>query len=523
MKIGAPKEIFAGEKRVALTPESAKRLQKLGYECLVEAGAGEAASLTDEAYRDAGVTVVGSAAELWDQADIIVKVRGPEESEVEAAPEGKLLISFIWPAQNPELLDKLNAKKLTVIAMDMVPRISRAQKMDALSSMANIGGYRAVVEAANNFGRFFTGQITAAGKVPPAKVMVIGAGVAGLAAIGAAQALGAVVRAFDVRPEVAEQIESMGAEFLFLDFEDSQDGAGTGGYAAPSSPEFREKQLELFRAQAPEVDIVITTALIPGRPAPKLWLEDMVAMMKPGSVVVDLAAERGGNCDLTVPDEKIVSENGVTVIGYTDFPSRMATQSSNLYGTNIAHMLFDLTPEKDGQPNVDMEDDVIRGATVVHGGEITFPPPPPKVKAIAAAAPKEKVKEPTAEEKRAAETAAFKKQTKSQVTLLAVGAALLLGVGLVAPASFMQHFIVFVLSVFVGFQVIWGVAHSLHTPLMAVTNAISSIIILGALMQIGSGSWLVILLSALSIFMAGINIFGGFLVTRRMLAMFQKS
>jgi NAD(P) transhydrogenase subunit alpha len=416
----------------------------------------------------------------------------------------------------------LNDKGASVIAMDMVPRISRAQKMDALSSMANIAGYRAVIEAGNNFGRFFTGQVTAAGKVPPAKVLVVGAGVAGLAAIGAATSLGAIVYAFDVRPEVAEQINSMGAEFVFLDFEESaQDGAATGGYAAPSSPEFREKQLEKFRELAPEMDIVITTALIPGRDAPKLWLKDMVEAMKPGSVVVDLAAERGGNCDLTVMDQKVESDNGVTIIGYTDFPSRMATQSSNLYGNNIRHMLADLTPEKDGVVVHDMEDDVIRGATVSHEGAITFPPPPPKVAAIAAAPPK--APEPTAEEKKAAEVAAFKKQTQQQFTLLAVGGALILLAGLFAPASFMSHFIVFVLACFVGFQVIWNVSHALHTPLMAITNAISSIIILGALMQMGSGSWLVIILAAASIFMAGINIFGGFLVTRRMLAMFQKS
>jgi NAD(P) transhydrogenase subunit alpha len=389
--------------------------------------------------------------------------------------------------------------------------------------MANIAGYRAVIEAGNNFGRFFTGQITAAGKVPPAKVLVVGAGVAGLAAIGTATSLGAITYAFDVRPEVAEQIESMGAEFVYLDFEEAQqDGAATGGYAAPSSPEFREKQLAKFRELAPDVDIVITTALIPGRDAPKLWLADMVAAMKPGSVVVDLAAERGGNCDLTVPDEKIVSENGVTVVGYSDFPSRMAAQSSTLYATNIRHMMTDLTPEKDGQVNHNMEDDVIRGATVAHEGAVTFPPPPPKVQAIAAK-PKETVPEKTPEERRAEEAAAFQQQTKNQVTLLAVGGALMLLVGAYAPASFMQHFIVFVLSVFVGFQVIWNVSHSLHTPLMAVTNAISSIIILGAVLQIGSGSFLVILLAAISVFFAGINIFGGFLVTRRMLAMFQKS
>ncbi|MFN4102147.1 MAG: Re/Si-specific NAD(P)(+) transhydrogenase subunit alpha, partial [Pararhodobacter sp.] len=334
--------------------------------------------------------------------------------------------------------------------------------------------------------------------------------------------LGAITMAFDVRPEVAEQIESMGASFVYLDFEEAQDGAATGGYAAPSSPEFREKQLAKFRELAPEVDIVITTALIPGRPAPKLWTEDMVALMKRGSVVVDLAAERGGNCDLTVPDQKIVSPNGVTIIGYTDFPSRMAAQASTLYSNNIRHMVSDLTPAKDGVINHNMEDDVIRGATVAHAGEITFPPPPPKIAAIAAR-PKERVKELTAEEKRAQEVSAFKAQTRNQVTLLAVGGALVLAAGLIAPASFMQHFIVFVLSVFIGFQVIWGVAHSLHTPLMAVTNAISSIVILGALMQIGSTSWLVTILAALGILMAAVNIFGGFLVTRRMLAMFQKS
>jgi NAD(P) transhydrogenase subunit alpha len=395
--------------------------------------------------------------------------------------------------------------------------------MDALSSMANIAGYRAVIEAGNNFGRFFTGQVTAAGKVPPARVLVVGAGVAGLAAIGTSVSLGAIVHAFDVRPEVAEQIESMGANFVFLEFEETQDGAATGGYAAPSSPEFREKQLAKFRELAPEMDIVITTALIPGRPAPKLWTEDMVQMMKPGSVIVDLAAERGGNCDLTVPDQKIVTDNGVTIVGYTDFPSRMAAQASTLYATNIRHMLADLTPNKDGVILHNMEDDVIRGATVAHVGTVTYPPPPPKIAAIAAAKPKEKPKELTPEERRAQEVAAFRAQTRNQVSLIAIGGGLLLLAGLYAPASFMSHFIVFVLAVFVGFQVIWNVSHSLHTPLMAITNAISSIIILGALLQIGSGGVLVLILAALSVFMAGINIFGGFLVTRRMLAMFQKS
>ena len=523
MKIGTPKEVSAGEARVAMTPDSALQLQKLGYECVVESGAGVAAGFADALYREAGVEVVKTAAALWKAADIITKVRPPNATEAKRLTDEKLLISFFYPAQNTEQMEMLAGKGASVIAMDMVPRISRAQKMDALSSMANIAGYRAVIEAGNNFGRFFTGQITAAGKVPPAKVLVVGAGVAGLAAIGTATSLGAITYAFDVRPEVAEQIESMGAEFVYLDFEEAQqDGAATGGYAAPSSPEFREKQLAKFRELAPDVDIVITTALIPGRDAPKLWLADMVAAMKPGSVVVDLAAERGGNCDLTVPDEKIVSENGVTVVGYSDFPSRMAAQSSTLYATNIRHMMTDLTPEKNGQVHHNMEDDVIRGATVAHEGAVTFPPPPPKVQAIAAK-PKETVPEKTPEERRAEEAAAFQQQTKNQVTLLAVGGALMLLVGAYAPASFMQHFIVFVLSVFVGFQVIWNVSHSLHTPLMAVTNAISSIIILGAVLQIGSGSFLVILLAAISVFFAGINIFGGFLVTRRMLAMFQKS
>ncbi|WP_027487803.1 Re/Si-specific NAD(P)(+) transhydrogenase subunit alpha [Allorhizobium undicola] len=524
MKIGSPREIFAGEARVAMTPDSAVQLQKLGYECVIEAGAGKAAGFSDEAYQKVGVSVVEGAAALYAAADVIAKVRPPESSEVQLLAPGKTLISFFYPAQNKELLEQAKDKGANVIAMDMVPRISRAQKMDALSSMANIAGYRAVIEAGNNFGRFFTGQVTAAGKIPPAKVLVIGAGVAGLAAVGTSVSLGAITYAFDVRPEVAEQIESMGAEFVFLDFkEQQQDGAATGGYAAPSSPEFREAQLKKFRELAPEIDIVISTALIPGRDAPKLWLADMVAAMKPGSVIVDLAAERGGNCDLTVADQRIVSENGVTVIGYTDFPSRMATQASTLYSTNIRHMMTDLTPGKDGKLVHNMEDDVIRGATVTFEGAITYPPPPPKVQAIAAAKPKEKVKEPTPEEKRARELADFKAQTKSQVLLLGIGTLLMLIVGAYAPVSFMSHFIVFVLACFVGFQVIWNVSHSLHTPLMAVTNAISGIVILGALLQIGSSNWLVVILAALSVLIATINIVGGFLVTRRMLAMFQKS
>ncbi|NKJ08419.1 Re/Si-specific NAD(P)(+) transhydrogenase subunit alpha [Rhizobium sp. SG741] len=524
MKIGVPRERAEGEARVALTPESALQLQKLGHECFIEAGAGLGAGISDDAYRLAGVQVLNTMTALAATSDVIAKVRPPTADEIGHYRNRQTLISFFYPGQNGDLLQVACANGVNVIAMDMVPRISRAQKMDALSSMANIAGYRAVIEAGNSFGRFFTGQITAAGKVPPAKVLVIGAGVAGLAAIGTATSLGAITYAFDVRPEVAEQIESMGAEFVFLDFADqATDGAATGGYAAPSSPEFREKQLQKFRELAPEIDIVITTALIPGRDAPKLWLADMVAKMKPGSVIVDLAAERGGNCDLTVPDQKVVSDNGVVVIGYTDFPSRMASQASTLYATNIRHMMADLTPGKDGRLFHNMEDDVVRGATVAFEGAITFPPPPPRVQAIAAQKPREKAKILTPEEKRSAEEAAFKAQTRNQGGLVLAGTALLLLVGAYAPESFMSHFVVFMLACFIGFQVIWNVSHSLHTPLMAVTNAVSGIVILGALLQLGSGNWLVVALSALSVLIATVNIVGGFLVTRRMLAMFQRS
>ena len=522
MRIGSPKEVMPGEARVAMTPDSAIQLQKLGYECFIESGAGLEARFSDADYQAAGVTVVDSAEALFQSVDVIAKVRPPLEDEVSRLNKGQTLVGFFNPAGNETLLELAKSRQANVIAMEMVPRISRAQKMDALSSMANIAGYRAVIEAGNHFGRFFTGQVTAAGKVPPAKVLVIGAGVAGLAAIGTAQSLGAIVRAFDVRPEVAEQIESMGAEFLFLDFEDAQDGAATGGYAAPSSPEFREKQLALFLEQAPEIDIVITTALIPNREAPELWTKDMVEAMKPGSVIVDLAAEKGGNCKLTVADQKVVTDNGVTIIGYTDFPSRMAAQASTLYATNVRHMMTDLTPEKDGQLVHNMEDDVIRSSTVTFEGEITFPPPPLKVQAIASkATPKQPEKTP--EEKAAEEAQAMAKAGRQQTQLLVIGAALMALIGLYAPTEFMQHFIVFVLAVFVGFQVIWGVAHSLHTPLMAITNAISGIIIVGAILQVDSSIPIVAILAGISVLIATINIVGGFMVTRRMLQMFKKS
>tara|TARA_B110000091_G_scaffold64175_1_gene70600 strand:- start:60 stop:1622 length:1563 start_codon:yes stop_codon:yes gene_type:complete len=520
MKIGSPKEIYKGENRIAMTPESAKQLQKLGYECIIETGAGNNSNFSDKNFKDAGVKVVKNSDQLWKESDIILKVRGPVATEVTKMRSGQQIISFIWPGQNKSLLESLKKKKVTVQAMDMIPRISRAQKMDALSSMANIAGYRAVIEASNQFGRFFTGQITAAGKVPPAKVLVIGAGVAGLAAIGTAQSMGAIVRAFDVRPEVAEQIESMGAEFLMLDFE--TDGSGEGGYAKPASKEFIKKEMELFRSQAPEIDIVITTALIPGMPAPKLWPKEMVDLMKPGSVIVDLAAEQGGNCDVTVPDKMIETKNKVRVIGFTDLPSRMATQASTLYSTNTRHMMDDLTPNKDGIPFINMDDDVIRGATVVHNGEITFPPPKPKIAAIAKHI-NENIKLKTPEELTQEKINAERKAGITQVVSLVIGACLTWLIGMYAPADFMQHFIVFILSCFVGFQVIWKVSHALHTPLMAITNAISGIIILGALLQMETANNIVSVLALISIFIATINIVGGFMVTKRMLGMFQRS
>ena len=520
MKVGTLKEKAGGESRVAITPQSARRIQKLGYTVVLESEAGKAAGFSDQDYLDTGVEIYHSEKELLANVDILTKVRPPMREELLLMSQSQVLISFFYPAQNQELLSLATDQKVSAIAMDMVPRISRAQKMDALSSMANIAGYRSVIEAGNNFQRFFAGQITAAGKIPPARVLVIGAGVAGLSAIGTAVSLGAIVRAFDVRAEVAEQISSMGADFLFLDFDEDQ--SDSGGYAKPSSPEFQKKQFELFQQVAPDTDIVICTALIPGRPAPKLWLKEMVSAMHDGSVIVDLAAEHGGNCDLTVPNKRIVTDNGVTIIGYTDFPSRMATQSSMLYATNIWHMLSDLTPTKDGIVNINLEDDVIRSTTVTHDGAVTYPPPPPKTMAIKA--PKAPAaKELTTEEKANLESALLAKKTWTQVSILVTGILLLTATGFVAPVSFMQHLIVFILSCFVGFHVIWNVSHALHTPLMSITNAISGIIILGALLQIGSDVPVVTVLAAVSVLIATINIFGGFYVTKRMLAMFRKS
>ena len=510
MRIGVPREIYAGEKRVATTPDVAAQLIKLGFQVTVESNAGVEANYSDAAYEAAGCSIVGSADELWSGADIVLKVRGPETEETQRLKSGQTLISFLYPAQNPELLQQLTERGVTVMAMDSIPRISRAQKVDALSSMANIAGYRAVVEAAQHFGRFFTGQITAAGKVPPAKVLVIGAGVAGLAAIGAAQSMGAIVRSFDTRPEVKEQIESMGAEFLMLDFAD-EDGSGEGGYAKVMSDEFIKAEMELFAEQARDVDIIITTALIPGKPAPRLITAEMVESMKDGSVIVDLAAEQGGNCELTEP-EKVAIHHGVTIIGYTDLPSRLAAQSSQLYATNLRHLLTDLTPEKDGQIVVNMEDEVIRGATVCKDGETTWPPPAPKLSAAPAKA--KPAPAPVVEKK--------KPSVLGPIIGMVIAGLALLGLGSVAPQDFMSHFTVFVLACFVGYMVIWNVTPALHTPLMSVTNAISSIIVIGALMQISSETEVIKWIAVATVGVTAVNIFGGFAVTRRMLEMFRK-
>ncbi|MGX3022036.1 Re/Si-specific NAD(P)(+) transhydrogenase subunit alpha [Ursidibacter sp. B-7004-1] len=508
MLIGIPKELLDNESRVAATPKTVQQILKLGFDVIVEKNAGFKASFEDNAFTEAGATI-GNTQAVWN-ADIIFKVNPPTDTEIALIKEGATLVSFIWPAQNPELMKKLSEKKINVLAMDAVPRISRAQSLDALSSMANIAGYRAVVEAAHEFGSFFTGQITAAGKVPPAKVLVIGAGVAGLAAIGAANSLGAIVRAFDSRPEVKEQVQSMGASFLEIDFK--EEGGSGDGYAKVMSEEFNRRALALYAEQAKEVDIIITTALIPGKPAPRLITKEMVESMKPGSVIVDLAAATGGNCELTKAGEVVVTDNQVKIIGYTDLPSRLPTQSSQLYGTNLVNLLKLLCKEKDGKINIDFEDVVLRGVTVVKEGEITFPAPPIKVSAQPqqkTAAPVEKKEEKPAD-------------PRIKYGLFALAGVLFLWLASVAPAAFLSHFTVFVLSCVVGYYVVWNVSHALHTPLMAVTNAISGIIIVGALLQIAQGGFFISILAFIAILVASINIFGGFKVTQRMLAMFRK-
>jgi NAD(P) transhydrogenase subunit alpha len=509
-----------------LTPEVIGHLSKLGFNVTIETGAGELAAFSDDSYRAAGAQIAANALALHAAADIILKVRAPLPEaaggvdEIALLREGTTLISFIWPAQNPELLERLRARNVTVLAMDCVPRISRAQKIDALSSMANMAGYRAVIEAAHQFGRGFMGQITAAGKIAPAKVMVIGAGVAGLAAIGAARSLGAIVRAFDTRPEVRQQVESMGAEFLELDYH--EDGSGSGGYAKEMSAAFIEAEMALFAAQAKEVDVIVTTALIPGKPAPKLITTEMVRSMRHGSVIVDLAAEQGGNCELTQPGV-VAQAEGVSMIGYTDLPSRMATQSSQLYGTNLRHLLTDMTPQKDGEIVVNLDDEVIRGMTVVRNGEVKWPPPKRETPAPAAPAAAMAAVQPKLAAHGAAVTA---EQRRRAATLgivgLVIAAVLLVALGAVAPPAFVAHFTVFVLAIFVGYQVVWNVTPALHTPLMSVTNAISGIIVIGALLQLGTPSSLVTVLAGLALLIATINIAGGFLVTQRMLNMFQR-
>ncbi|MBT0569860.1 Re/Si-specific NAD(P)(+) transhydrogenase subunit alpha [Curvibacter sp. CHRR-16] len=522
--IGVPREIFPGEKRVATVPDVVEKLIKLGFKVVVESGAGEQANFSDEAYVAAGAEIAPGAAALWSVADIVFKVRAPSTEEVALMREGGSLISFIWPAQNPQLMEQLKAKKATVLAMDALPRtLSRAQKMDALTSMAGVSGYRAVIEAANAFGRYFNGQITAAGKVPPAKVFIAGAGVAGLAAIGTAVGLGAIVRANDTRPEVADQVVSLGGEFVKVDYE--EDGSGGGGYAKVMSEGFQAAQREMYAQQAKEVDIIITTALIPGKPAPRLITADMVKSMKPGSVIVDMAAEQGGNCELTEPGKAVV-KHGVTIVGYTDLVSRLAKQSSTLYATNLLRLTEELCKAKDGVAVVNMEDDAIRGLTVTKGGEITWPAPPlPQAAAPApkAAAPVEQKKSGHGHGNSAPMPA------KTLAIIFAVAAVAFWFIGANAPVAFLGHFTVFVLACFIGYMVVWNVTPALHTPLMSVTNAISSIIAIGALVQIappevggGRPDELIRWLAFAGIVLTAVNMFGGFAVTRRMLDMFRK-
>lgn len=524
MRIGIPKEIHANEHRVATTPKVADKLIKLGFKIAIESGAGLDANFTDDAYKAVGVEIIQDTRELWQTSDIIFKIRQPEfnkkmnQDEVDLLKPGTILVSFIYPSLNQELMQKLANKKVTVLAMDCVPRISRAQKLDALSSMSNISGYKAVIEASNHYGKFFTGQMTAAGKVPPAKVFIIGVGVAGLAAIAVAKGLGAIVRAMDTRPEVKEQVKSLGAEFVEVDYQ--EEGSGVGGYAKVMSEGYLKAQQETIAKQAKEVDIIITTALIPGKPAPRLVTAKMISSMKAGSVLVDLAAEMGGNIEGSVAGE-VVTKNNITIIGYTDLPSRLARQSSALYGTNLRHLLEELSPKKDGTVNVNMEDEVIRGMTVIKDGVITWPAPAPK---ISTAPIEKKAENVLAKEK---ESEAQKKKSKvphfvKDIIFLLAAASLIYAIGTFAPADFVKHFTIFVLACFIGYMVIWNVTPSLHTPLMSVTNAISSIISIGALIQVSAQTTLIMWLAAIAIVLTTINTAGGFWVTQRMLKMFRK-
>ncbi len=507
MRIGVPRETRPGETRVAATPKTVEAIRALGYAVFVQQGAGALSSFDDAAYLRAGADVVDA---VW-SADVLLKINAPSEAEIALLRPGQVVVSLLAPALNPDLVQALAARGVTALAMDAVPRISRAQSLDVLSSMANIGGYRAVVEAAHEFGSFFTGPVTAAGKVPPAKVLVVGAGVAGLAAIGTASSLGAVVRAFDARPEVGEQVESMGAEFLRIDIE--QEAPSADGYAKETSADFDAKAAQMYAAQAADVDILITTALIPGRPAPRLITEDMVATMKPGSVVVDMAASNGGNVAGSVADQKVVTSNGVTILGYTDLPGRLPTQASQLFGTNLVNLLKLVTPGKEGEFALDLDDPVQRGMTVVRDGEVLWPPPAVQVSAAPAAA----VAAP-AEPK----PPKVPMSANRRLGYMGLAAAVFLLVAAVSPAPFLGHFMVFMLSVVIGFYVIGNVHHALHTPLMSVTNAISGIIVVGAILQIGHGSVAVTVLAFVATLVASINVFGGFRVTARMLEMFKR-
>ena len=507
MIIGIPRESQAGETRVAATPQTVGQILKLGYSVVVESGAGSASSFSDSAYEEAGASI-GSP---WD-AEVVLKVNAPDDTEIAAVKDGATIVGLISPALRPELVEKLATRPITVLAMDAVPRISRAQSLDVLSSMANIAGYRAVIESAHAFGRFFTGQVTAAGKVPPAKVLVVGAGVAGLAAIGAAGSLGAIVRATDPRPEVADQVKSLGGEYVSVDPAAAEVSAT--GYAKEMGDDYKVREAALYAELASDVDIIITTALIPGRPAPRIITAEMVASMKSGSVIVDMAAANGGNVEGTVKDQAVVTDNGVTIIGYTDLAGRLPAQASQLYGTNLVNLLKLLTPEKDGRLTLDFEDVVQRSITVVRDGETTWPPPPVQVSAAPAAAAAAPVEKPAPKPPMS---------TQRRLGLTFAAAAALFAFIAVSPAALQVHLVVFALAIVIGYYVIGHVHHALHTPLMSVTNAISGIIVVGALLQIGQGDPAITALACVAILLASINVFGGFAVTRRMLAMFSRS
>jgi NAD(P) transhydrogenase subunit alpha len=523
MKVGIPKEVYPHERRVAAVPDTVAKICKLGYEVVVEAGAGDASSFADAVYIEAGATIAPDAAAVYGQADVVLKVRQPIATatghEADQLREGATLISFIWPAQNKELLDRLAARKVTVLAMDAVPRITRAQRMDALSATANIAGYRAVIEAASNFGRFFPGQVTAAGRVKPAQVFIVGAGVAGLAAIAAAKALGAVVKAFDTRPAVREQVESLGGQFVEFKFDEA--GEGAGGYAKEMSDAYLAAEQAMIAQHAKQSDIVITTALIPGKPAPQLLTSGAVIAMAQGSVVVDMAAEQGGNCPLTEKD-KVVQKYGVTIIGLTDLPSRMARQSSELYATTVFNLLKDLTTAEanaEAKVAIKLDDEIQRGCLVLQKGELMWPPPkppPPRTGGPAAGQKAPEAAKPTPHSPAAAPPGSGGK------VLAALAAVALGGAALFGPPALIQHLTVFLLACVVGWHIIWNVTPALHTPLMSVTNAISGIIIIGGMLALfGAGSG-ALALGGVAILVASINVAGGFLVTQRMLRMFRK-